>query len=174
MKTINQHMQLTQKQRQNHIDLTDSCYGFVITKGKNKGKLSPFKGYAKTSLLDFHQIENFSGRQFQTCHLCPNHSQAPHGFVCINPKHLYFGTAKENNNDYDSNGNPTGGKVPCSEKSKRAVSKTGKRTGAKNLKKAMKEGRHNCQKHHICPVCGEEGKSNLFKRWHFDNCKHRK
>jgi hypothetical protein len=26
----------------------------------------------------------------------------------------------------------------------------------------------------ICPVCGKEGGNNVMKRWHFDNCKHKK
>tara|TARA_R110001592_G_C12603768_1_gene696079 strand:- start:56 stop:490 length:435 start_codon:yes stop_codon:yes gene_type:complete len=27
---------------------------------------------------------------------------------------------------------------------------------------------------HICPHCNKEGKGTAMKRWHFDNCKHKK
>ena len=169
--SITQHMRLTQNDRQSHIDLTTQCYGYVIKQGKRKGQWSNNCRIAKNSLLDFLQIEDFRSYKFHTCHLCSNHSQAPNGFVCINPRHLYFGTVKENHNDLDPNGNPTGGKLggkePASEKQKKAASKTGYKT----QKKLMKEGRHANQQLHTCPHCNFKGKGGVMKRWHFDNCK---
>ena len=36
--------------------------------------------------------------------------------------------------------------------------------------KLLNEGKHHSQKTFTCPHCGKMGKSNLMKRWHFDNC----
>ena len=87
---IKQYIKLTKSLRQSHVDLKDAC----INNGKRMED-------AKDNLLSFHNIENFSGlaERVDTCHLCINGSTKPNGFICQNPKHMYFGTRSENNMD---------------------------------------------------------------------------
>lgn len=176
---IDQHMKLTKKQRQSHIDLTSPCIPSVLKINSKLCKIGDYtsrsagKANAKNALLDFHQIEDFKIINVHTCHLCVNSSAAPNGFVCTNPYHLYFGSSKENNNDIDPNGNPTGGvkggKAPSSDKQKKVAAKT----GAKNAKESIKRGNHVTQQTNTCPHCSFQSTGPVMKRWHFDNCRHK-
>jgi hypothetical protein len=40
--------------------------------------------------------------------------------------------------------------------------------------KRLSEGQHNFIVEYTCPNCGHVGKGPMMKRWHFDNCKHKK
>lgn len=43
-----------------------------------------------------------------------------------------------------------------------------------NAKKLLEAGTHHSQLQYTCPHCGKIGQGNSMKRWHMDNCKHRK
>ena len=81
MKLINEYMQLTQTERQQHLNLSESC----IERG---GRSELFKGL----LADFLGTEIPAGKHIHLCHACNNGK-------CSNPKHLYWGTPKENVGD---------------------------------------------------------------------------
>lgn len=154
---IKQYMQLTQQQRQTHIDKDSDCYGYIITQGKRKGQWSDNYCYARKSLSNFFNIEKIEDRNIHTCHTCKNDSSAPNGFVCINPHHLYFGTKSENEQDKPISTRKAGGL----------------RNITKNVKKSLKENTHNSKNTCTCPVCGKTGQVPAMKRWHFDNCKNK-
>tara|TARA_Y100000592_G_scaffold97170_1_gene167277 strand:+ start:17 stop:520 length:504 start_codon:yes stop_codon:yes gene_type:complete len=166
MKTITQHMQLSKQQRQAHIDLSSPCIPTVATNHPNNTRATPGsyirKGRYKNNLLAFHNIEDFNGNKIkvEACHLCPNNSTAPNGFICENPKHLYFGTVKENNND----------------KSKAVRQRAGFgdiNTQRKNNASQMARGTHMSQQKVKCIHCGKESTPGNIARWHNDNCKHK-
>jgi len=161
MKQIEQFILLEKTERQMHLDLSEQC----IERGGNstvhQGILAQ---YLDTDIpfqrkLDIH-----------LCHAC-------HNGKCSNPKHLYWGTSKENVHDAMQNGTFT-----------HAWESTVKKYG---LKAALEHIRITCfkkgnkyrfQKGHIswnkdakmktikCPYCEKEGSANNMKRWHFDNC----
>lgn len=83
---INQYITRALEERQMHLDLSENC----IERGGNstihKGVLSIFLG---TTIPDGYGI--------LLCHKCNNPK-------CSNPKHLYFGTPKENITDSKENG----------------------------------------------------------------------
>lgn len=83
---INQYITQVLEDRQMYIDLTEEC----IERGGNstihKGVLAIFLG---TTIP--------SGYRILLCHKCNNPK-------CSNPKHLYFGTPKENVTDSKNNG----------------------------------------------------------------------
>ena len=81
-----------------------------------------------------------SGRNL-CCHLCPNDSMAHHGFICINPNHLYWGSVKDNFLD----------------KSPQARAALWKASASAHLQVT-------------CPHCGKTGQQWAMSRWHFDNC----
>ncbi len=55
---------------------------------------------ARKKLLKYLKLnKDIPGYNAQCCHLCNSHSRS--GFVCVNPEHLYFGTASENQLDLD-------------------------------------------------------------------------
>lgn len=83
---INEYIKKSKKERQKHIDLEDEC----IYRG---GDSIQFRG-----LLAYYLDTNLpSKRTALCCHACNNSS-------CSNPKHLYWGTNKENHRDGVLNG----------------------------------------------------------------------
>jgi hypothetical protein len=89
MKEILQYIGLPKTERQLHIDLTESC----IERGGNSFQ---FKG-----LLAYYLDTKIpKGNKIHLCHACHNGN-------CSNPKHLYWGTPKENNEDAVQNGKKT-------------------------------------------------------------------
>ena len=169
----------SQTDRQKHIDLTSSCIPSVLTKdwrGKKAGDYTATQMgriNAKESLKDYLQLSGTTSRQIHACHMCNNDSTAPNGFVCMNPQHLYFGSALENSydrpEDLRSKPGKVGGKAPNSQKQKDVASKI----CGKNAKTAMANGNHANQQTHTCPHCNKIGKGPVMKRYHFDNCKHK-
>ena len=81
MQDIDEHMQLSQVERQSHLALDEDC----VERG---GKSFYFRGllayYLDTTLP--------SGKRVHLCHAC-------HNPRCSNPRHLYWGTPKENCQD---------------------------------------------------------------------------
>jgi len=91
---LSDYIQLPKEQRIAHIDLTQPCF-LSYAKGR-AGTRS-----ARRNLTELLQITNERlGCKVHCCHLCPNNSAADG--VCINPAHLYLGTAKENAQDKPS------------------------------------------------------------------------
>lgn len=78
----------------------DNCEGYVITQGKNKGKLSRQKDVA----VGVCEIA-YGPRppKYVVRHLCVNDSnvkaRGEDAFVCINPAHIEWNTSSQNNLD---------------------------------------------------------------------------
>lgn len=81
-----EYMQLSKKDRQQHLDLNENC----IEIG---GHSTQFKGI----LAHYLNVTIENNRRILLCHACHNEK-------CSNPKHLYFGTHKENLDDTKENG----------------------------------------------------------------------
>ena len=86
MKLIEEYIIQSKQERQQHIDLNDPC---VERGGPAKGGLSSYCKGLMAHLLD---TTIPSGHKIHVCHACNNEN-------CSNPKHLYWGTAKENRLD---------------------------------------------------------------------------
>jgi hypothetical protein len=86
MKLIEEYITQSKQERQQHIDLNDPC---VERGGPAKGGLSSYCKGLMAHLLD---TTIPSGHKIHVCHACNNER-------CSNPKHLYWGTAKENRLD---------------------------------------------------------------------------
>jgi len=69
--------------RISHVDLTDACI-----------LVDPSRPAARKALESFLGVAKPVDRRWHTCHLCENCSNREQ--ICINPKHIYFGTAREN------------------------------------------------------------------------------
>ena len=95
---------------------------------------------------------------------------------------------------YNKSNSANSGTGPCSEETKRKISKKlkgrtlpeeqkqkirksniGKNKGKKHTKEARRKisefQNGKSKRRHICPHCGFEGGGGAMKRWHFDNCK---
>ena len=94
MLLIEDYITQSKTDRQTHIDLTDPC---VERGGPQKGGLSSYCKGLMAHLLD---TTIPSGHKIHVCHACNNEK-------CSNPKHLYWGTAKENSTDRMNNGDKT-------------------------------------------------------------------
>lgn len=77
MQNINEHIKLSKEQRQSHVDLVEPCCERGGNSTNHKGVLAQ---YLDTTIP--------SGR-ILLCHACGNGK-------CSNPKHLYWGTDREN------------------------------------------------------------------------------
>lgn len=86
MTDINHYIELDIKTRQLHLDLNEPCIERGGTSTIHKGVLAVF---LETTIP--------SGYKILLCHKCNNPK-------CSNPKHLYFGTPKENVMDSKENG----------------------------------------------------------------------
>lgn len=79
---ITEYMSKTKSERQNHLNLAEQCC-------HRGGNSTQFKG-----LLAFYLDTNIpDGDVAYLCHACNDGN-------CSNPRHLYWGTAKENHDDY--------------------------------------------------------------------------
>ena len=83
MQSIDEYITLPKEERQTHLDLNEPC---IERGGPKKGGLS---SYCKGLLAHILNTTIPSGNKIHVCHACNNEN-------CSNPKHLYWGTAKEN------------------------------------------------------------------------------
>ena len=79
------YLQKEQSERQSHLDLNDNCKERGGNSTNHRGVLAQ---YLDTPIY---------GRPADLCHAC-------HNDKCSNPKHLYWGTRKENVQDARDNG----------------------------------------------------------------------
>jgi hypothetical protein len=88
---LSDYILLPREQRIKHIDLTIPCVCY--TGNQVSGRLK-----VRSTLLDHLSLVKHHGDyNIHCCHLCENGSYS--GAVCLNPHHMYFGTAKENAQD---------------------------------------------------------------------------
>ena len=93
----------TQQQRQTHIDLSSPCMVAVAKQTNHYVKKGdPVKRgaagkTAMNNLLSYLGLTGKTNRNIHTCHKCKNGSTSHD--LCVNPKHLYFGTPSENELD---------------------------------------------------------------------------
>lgn len=113
---IEDYMHFSILDRQKHVDLNDEC---IEIGGGSKDFRGMLAHFLKTTLP--------SGSKIQMCHAC-------HNSKCSNVKHLYWGTASENQFDAVKNGNHKGWKISL-EKRKEVSSKGGKASKGKVRKK---------------------------------------
>lgn len=200
---IFQYMELSKKERTAHLNLSDDCIPAILSQNSSRRNAGEFMGaeYARLEasdiLSEFLNVDGKkdAGRYVHTCHACMNDSTAPSGFVCVNPKHMYFGTPKENNEDRPYWNKRKGGLASWSnltpqqrQDRRKKLSKSvknfyynteeGKKVREKqskgsteNMLNQLANGNHITQKVHTCDHCGKSAKGRIFFRWHGDNCK---
>ena len=88
---IQLHIQQPIEKRQEHIDSGTLC----CLSGKSHGSV---KVWARKALAEWTGIDisNWPKGEICICHTCEHNSS--NGY-CLNPRHIYFGTFKENNDD---------------------------------------------------------------------------
>lgn len=91
---IEEYITLPVGTRKKHIELDDQC---IERGGPQNGGLSSYCKGLMAHLLD---TSIPSGHKIHICHACNNEK-------CSNPKHLYWGTARENSLDRMNNGDKT-------------------------------------------------------------------
>lgn len=89
MISIDEYILLPKEERQAHLKLDEACI--------ERGGMST---YCKGLLAHIHDTTIPSGKKIHVCHACNNS-------LCSNPAHLYWGTSKENRNDYVATGQST-------------------------------------------------------------------
>lgn len=86
MEDINEYIKKSYEERTAHLELDTECVEIGGNSTSFKGLLSYILG-----------VTIPSGSKILLCHKC-------HNAKCSNPKHLYYGTPKENINDQKENG----------------------------------------------------------------------
>lgn len=167
---IEDHMLLSQQDRQSHLDLSTDCQFYYYTKQYNhNGTIKQIgdlysdkeqKQEAKKRLLDFHNIEVFGSSTIHLCHKCENCSSKDK--ICVNPEHTYFGTASENNMDKPENVR----KETASE-----GGKIGTKSQLENGNHVSQTGMSGFDKKDKCKYCSKESNIANIKQWHNEKCK---
>ena len=113
-------MKLSREERTTHVDLTTECQCVKATASRRS--LKPLRDYLGLE-NDVKNRKKDGG--VIVCHLCPNNSSCLEN-LCVNPRHLYFGTYTEN--EYDK---------PCETRRSNAVKAAKSRT-TESLRSAAK------------------------------------
>jgi len=161
----------TQQDRQKHIDLSDACIFAVAkrnTQHHKKGtpvKSSAAMKQAKENLKNFLGLKGNTSSNVHTCHKCSHDSS---NGVCINPKHLYFGTISENVLDLPEELR----KQKASNAAKQVKNRVApnKKTSAKGGYASSKSASGNINQIKECPYCGKLTKGPAHYN-HINNCK---
>lgn len=181
---IDDYISLPLVDRQRHLDLTDPC----LERGgpKNGGLSSCCKG------LMAHILNTTipTGVKILLCHAC-------HNKLCSNPKHLYWGTPKENYNDTLSNGGKTLWEKVVGKYGYEGACLLGSKNSKGNTNGFSNKGKEKSLDHKLkissslkghsgiggksnkglvrlkvtCPYCSVMGAMNTMSRYHFENCK---
>jgi hypothetical protein len=174
---IEDHMLLSQQDRQSHINLTTDCQFHTYTKDRGSKQTGDLYSHreqmreAKRRLLDFHNIEDFGGYNTHLCHKCNCNSHTDK--VCVSPLHTYFGTASENELDKPSEVRQKGGKSQGKSHYKNGTGLFG--MSEQEQKDAKTKGGNSptsaFQQKIECPHCFKKSNIANIKQWHGDNCK---
>ena len=185
----------TREERTKHINLKSPCIKPVYGKSGswgNKGEVIKTKAgqkqKARVALSEYLGLVGKTDKYNHLCHLCPNDSGTLE--ICVNPEHLYFGTASENQLDISEEvrketqlkRSRAGIKSQLEKGTHVSQTEEGIKTSRKTMKKIQdklfSEGKHinqlgksGFQRKETCPHCGKEGMLANMRRWHFDNCK---
>lgn len=81
-----EYLKLSREERTQHLNLKESC-------NERGGNSTMFRGL----LADFLNTEIFIDKKVVLCHAC-------HNSKCSNPRHLYWGTYRDNIDDQIANG----------------------------------------------------------------------
>jgi len=157
--------------RKHHIDNNDECIHYKLKSDGNPYTLGAQSYNATKNLFIYLGIQRQRlSWNVATCHTCINDTSAPNGFICINPKHLYFGSKSENYFDMPD-------EKMSAIKSKQSIAGT-ESVISGQLKEARKKS-HNSKKHNsrqtnTCPHCSKTITGLNYFRYHGDNCKHKR
>ena len=203
---ILEYIKLSKKERTKHINLNSECIPAILTRNTSSGKIGDYNttsGRTKAS-LNLQEYLNLEGKigagsAVHTCHKCHNDSTMPMGFVCVNEKHLYFGSPKENAGDRSRETRRNAGKKiskawnnlsPEDKEIRRQkhsssikkfyretteginVRKKQSKISTRNMINQLESGNHISQKTHKCEHCAKEMQGRIFFRWHGSNCRH--
>ena len=203
---ILEYIKLTKKERTEHIKLSSECIPAILTRNSKLGKTGDYNTSSggKEAALNLQEFLNLEGKTgagsaVHTCHKCHNDSMMPMGFICVNPTHLYFGTAQENCDDKSRESRRNSGKkiskawsnltdeerIVRRQKLSKGIRKFYRetseglnlrkkqsKTSTRNMINQLESGKHISQQVHKCEHCEREMKGRIFFRWHGDNCKH--
>lgn len=146
---VKEYLLKDKNERQKHLNLTEKCLERGGNSTNHRGVLAQFLG------------TNIYGKPADLCHAC-------HNDLCSNPRHLYWGTRKENIQDSENNGtwksvwqrtiDKYGYEEACKMQSRGNKSLGGK-ANAGNVK--TKEHKENISKSLLGKVCYTDGKTNI-------------
>ena len=146
---------------QYHVALHHQNRGLIASK---ETQLRQAKIELKDLMLRLYNIElvGSQGHLVHLCHLCEHNchisKKDPTKHTCVNPYHLYWGTAGENNAD----------------KTPEARSLSGSAEGGRAaVRRQMELGIHNTQLKYTCEDCGRVTVGLLGHRSHVRSCRAR-
>lgn len=147
----------TRDERTSHIDLSEACHMMNACTSKTQS-------VARTNLRALLGVGADDHKGMFVLHLCQNDTfkNGTNAGACFNPRHVYFGTPRENNMDKGTEALRAGVErmlAGVTAESQRRAGDAGRVALAKNHARV-----------HTCPHCGKVGKGPCMFRDHFDGC----